>query len=600
MNLGRFPGKVVMQLLDGFVEPTHLRLTFRLAGSGIRRILVGMPSSEWFTGRFHRVLVTLVCLLPILAGGGGVLAQAVVADDPPDAGLPRFVLSDFGGVTKATLETNALPYKVVATALLLREERVRGVQLGRADLPAIYRQFGFLTPERIANWPADVALPRFERPVGTVTRELRGPTALIRIDAVNLGCATCHAGVMYDAQGRPTTNVVWGGMPNSSINLEAYSQAVVIALASASNDRGAFRARIAELFPEMGRSERFTLRYLLLPRVAKRITQLRGVGAGAVPFSNGGAGRTNGVATLKLMLGVPVGRETGHTLHGDVGFTSIPDLSGLGLRTSLLYDGIYAPIGAVRFGEKRDSASMTRAHLDSLSDIAAFFTVSTMGVRPDASERVLPAMRPTFRWLATKYTTPVFPGTIDTTRTRAGESIFTARCARCHGTYGDGAPRRLVSFPNALIPGNVIRTDSARWAMVDSTMLARLAGSAYGRHMTSMHTGGYVPPILSGVWATAPYLHNGSVPTIWQLLTPSERPVRFLVGGHELDFTQLGIAGVPWTDGTYRYPAGYVPWSIPELVDTQQPGMSNAGHERQGAGLSREEKLAVIEYLKTL
>jgi hypothetical protein len=532
--------------------------------------------------------------------GGGVLAQALSAGDPADAGLPRFLTSDFGGVTKATLETNALPYKVVATALLLREERVRGVRLGRADLPDIYRQFGFITPAHVANWPASVPQPHFERPIGTVSRELRGPTSLVRVDAVNLGCATCHAGVTYDSTGKPITDVVWGGMPNTSINLEAYTQAVFLALGSAMRDRGAFRARVTELFPEMGRSERFTLRYLLLPRVAKRIAQLRDAGNGIVPYSNGGAGRTNGVATLKLMLGVPVGRETGHTLHGDVGFTSIPDLSGLGLRTSLLYDGIYAPIGATRFGERLDRSAVTPAHVDSLSDIAGFFTVSTMGVRPDASERVLPQLRPAFRGLSTQYTSPPFPGPIDSTRMRAGETVFTARCARCHGTYGDESPRRLVAFPNRLVPGSTIGTDSARWRMVDSAMLSQLASSAYGRHMTSMRTGGYVPPILNGVWATAPYLHNGSVPTIWQLLTPSERPAQFLVGGHELDFTQLGIAGVRWSDDTYRYPAGYVPWAMPELVDTREPGLSNRGHERQVSGLTREEKLALIEYLKTL
>lgn len=547
-----------------------------------------------------RGLTFALCLVPIVVTGGAVLAQALSANDAPEAGLPRFVTSDFGGVTKATLETNALPYKVVATALLLREEHARGVRLGRADLPAIYRQFGFITPARVANWPSSVPQPHFARPIGTVSRELRGPTSLVRIDAANLGCATCHAGVTYDSTGRPITNVAWGGMPNTSINLEAYTQAVFLALASAVQDRGAFRARIAELFPEMGRSERFTLRYLLLPRVAKRIAQLRDADNGVVPYSNGGAGRTNGVATLKLMLGVPVGRETGHTLHGDVGFTSIPDLSGLALRTSLLYDGIYAPIGATRFGQPLDRSAVTPAHVDSLSDIAGFFTVSTMGVQPDASERVLPQIRPAFRWLATQYASPRFPGPIDSTRMRAGEAVFIARCARCHGTYDNETPRRLVSFPNRLVSGSAIGTDSARWAMVDSSMLAQLASSAYGRHMTSMHTGGYVPPILNGVWATAPYLHNGSVPTIWQLLTPSERPTRFLVGGHALDFAQLGIAGVRWSDDTYRYPAGYVPWSIPELVDTRDPGLSNRGHERQVSGLTRDEKLALIEYLKTL
>jgi hypothetical protein len=541
-----------------------------------------------------------VASLGLLLTAGAIVASALTDDDPAESGLPRFVLDDFGGVTRATLETNALPYKVVATALLLREERVRGTTLGRADLPEIYRQFGFLTPTRIANWPAAMPQPRFERPVGMVSAVVRGPLPLVRIDAANLGCATCHAGILYDSAGRPTSEV-WAGLPNSSIDLEAYTQAVFLALAAAVRDQGAFRARVRELFPETGRAERITLRYLLLPRVARRIAELREGGLGALPFSNGGAGRTNGVASLKLMLGLPVGSATGHTMHGDVGFTSIPDLSSRGLRTSLLYDGVYAPLGgAPRTDVTIDSSTVTRGHLDSLSDIVAFFTVSTMGVTPNAGERVIPAMRPVMRWLGRQYASPSFPGRVDSARVRAGERVFSSRCASCHGTYGGGSPRRLVSFPNALIEQEAMRTDSTRWAMVDSQVLEHLGRSAYGRHMRAERTGGYVAPILSGVWATAPYLHNGSVPTMWQLLTPRERPARFLVGGHALDFHELGIAGVRWTDDSYRYPGGYVPWAMPELFDTSRPGMSNRGHERPSAGLSAEDKWALIEYLKTL
>jgi hypothetical protein len=533
--------------------------------------------------------------LPILVLTGALLARTALGDDA-ESGIAAFVLGDFGGVTRATLETNALPYKVVATALLLREERVRATQLGRADLPDIYRQFGFVSPERIANWPASLPQPRFERPLGMVRGEVRGPTSLVRIDAVNLGCATCHAGIVYGADGR-ATGAAWAGLPNTSINLEAYTQAVFLSLASAVRDQGAFRARVAELFPEMGRAERFTLRFLLLPRVATRIAELREAGFGPSPFSNGGAGRTNGVAMLKQMLGIPAGGVTG---HADVGFTSIPDLASRGLRTSLLYDGIYAPAGDARHDIETGASAVTSTHLDSLSDIVAFFTVSTMGVTPDVGEGVIPAMRPVMQWLGRSYAPPPFPGAIDSVRMRAGAVLFASRCAKCHGSYGEGSPRQLVSFPNALIEQQAMGTDSARWAMVDSTLLGRLARSAYGRHMRSERGGGYVAPILSGLWATAPYLHNGSVPTLWQLLSPKERPTRFLVGGHALDYTQLGIAGVSWTDDTWRYPAGYVPWSIPELYDTRAPGLSNRGHERPSAGLTDAERWALIEYLKTL
>lgn len=526
------------------------------------------------------------------------LASALIArttGDPAD-GIAQFVLGDFGGVSRATLETNALPYKVVATALLLREERVRATSLGRADLPDIYRQFGFVTPARIANWPASLPQPHFDRPVGMLQREVRGPTSLVRIDAVNLGCATCHAGVTYGASGRATREA-WAGLPNASINLEAYTQAVFLALSSAIRDQGAFRARITDLFPETGQAERFTLRWLLLPRVSRRLAALREAGLGPVAFSNGGAGRTNGVASLKAMLGIPPGVVTG---HADVGFTSIPDLANRGFRTSLLYDGIYAPFGGQRQDVETTAASVTSSHLDSLADIVAFFTVSTMGVTPDMGEHAIPAMRPVLQWLGRSYAPPAFPGAIDSVRMRTGATVFASRCAKCHGTYGEGSPRPLTSFPNALIEQSAMGTDSARWMMVDSALLHGLATSAYGRHMRSERTGGYVAPILSGVWATAPYLHNGSVPTMWQLLTPRDRPTRFLVGGHALDFRELGIAGVRWTDDTWRYPAGYVPWSIPELYDTRAPGLSNHGHERPSLGMSDAEKWALIEYLKTL
>jgi mono/diheme cytochrome c family protein len=297
------------------------------------------------------------------------------------------------------------------------------------------------------------------------------------------------------------------------------------------------------------------------------------------------------------MLGLPSGIVTG---HGDVGFTSIPDLAYRGLRTSLLYDGIYAPRDAARHDVETTSASVTTAHLDALSDIVAFFTVSTMGVTPDVGEGVIPAMRPAMHWLGRAYRPPPFPGVIDSARMRAGAAVYASRCAKCHGTYGEGSPRPLVTYPNALIEQSAMGTDSARWSAVDGALVDRLERSAYGRHMRSERANGYVAPILSGLWATAPYLHNGSVPTLWQLLTPTDRPARFLVGGHALDFTQVGIDGVRWTDDTWRYRPGYVPWSLPELYDTRAAGLSNRGHELPSRGLSDAEKWAVIEYLKTL
>ena len=111
---------------------------------------------------------------------------------------------------------------------------------------------------------------------------------------------------------------------------------------------------------------------------------------------------------------------------------------------------------------------------------------------------------------------------------------------------------------------------------------------------------GYSAPSLSGVWLSAPYFHNGSVPTLWALMNPDERPVSFPLGGHKLDFDKVGIALEVAENGEALYPTGYEPWSVPVIFDTRLPGLSNNGHEQPFDELSKDEKRALLEYLKTL
>lgn len=102
---------------------------------------------------------------------------------------------------------------------------------------------------------------------------------------------------------------------------------------------------------------------------------------------------------------------------------------------------------------------------------------------------------------------------------------------------------------------------------------------------------------LNGIWATAPYLHNGSVPTLYDLLLPvEERPKTFLVGSREFDKDKVGFKSKDYD--------GFV-------FDTSQPGNLNTGHE-YAAGrtalpngkllkpLNETQRLALLEYLKSL
>jgi Cytochrome c len=92
---------------------------------------------------------------------------------------------------------------------------------------------------------------------------------------------------------------------------------------------------------------------------------------------------------------------------------------------------------------------------------------------------------------------------------------------------------------------------------------------------------------LNGMWATAPYLHNGSVPDMVELLKPAAaRPTTFYVGNWEFDPERLGFE---WQS----------PFAEGFKFDTSITGNSNAGHEH-GTQLSAEDQRALIEYLKTL
>jgi len=160
-----------------------------------------------------------------------------------------------------------------------------------------------------------------------------------------------------------------------------------------------------------------------------------------------------------------------------------------------------------------------------------------------------------------------------------------------------------VSFPNRRVSQAEMNTSPARWRAIDADLVQAVSRSAIARHAvptTPDPAGGYVAPILSGLWASAPYLHNGSVPTLWHLMHAAERPLRFQVGGHALDWNRVGIAGALNAGGEYVFPTDYEPWSEPELYDTAQPGLENSGHEQPFDELSETEKDELLEYLKVL
>jgi hypothetical protein len=199
---------------------------------------------------------------------------------------------------------------------------------------------------------------------------------------------------------------------------------------------------------------------------------------------------------------------------------------------------------------------------------------------------------------APKWPADIF-GPIDKSKAKAGEKIFNDTCRGCHQnrlyplTDVGTDPQRAnsfgqpvaggVPFPNAVKP--ILDSLKAR-AFADDGISVLDQATMDANPVIWRATGEYLARPLDGVWATAPYLHNGSVPTLWHLLHPSDRPARFVVGNREFDPAKVGFS----TEGN-----GWI-------FETAQPGNSNIGHvgDKYGTNLTEDQKGSLLEYLKTI
>ncbi|HXN88119.1 MAG TPA: cytochrome C, partial [Methylocella sp.] len=242
----------------------------------------------------------------------------------------------------------------------------------------------------------------------------------------------------------------------------------------------------------------------------------------------------------------------------------------------------------------------------------------TLGLGPDTDVRVAVFGEDFLRDLPT----PVYPFAVDLALAKKGEILFQENCAACHKphngkvyeigtdpgrarvvseTIAQGArlsfrgicpPAKIVEMPPA---GEQIKP-CAEFEHVSLENKAELAMADPKAH------DGYNALPLGGAWAQAPYLHNGSVPTLFHLLVPSERPNVFMKGRLDYDKKLVGfawdISQVPGREEGYRF-------------DTAAfPALSNKGHDKNAVEDGKTLKLdwsddeagamAIVEYLKTL
>jgi len=200
-------------------------------------------------------------------------------------------------------------------------------------------------------------------------------------------------------------------------------------------------------------------------------------------------------------------------------------------------------------------------------------------------------------WIEQSIEVPRWPYAIDMNLATQGQHVFEQSCAKCHGTYGEKGV-----YPNQLVPLADVGTD-ATLATGETEFAGRFVEwfgqSFWGETSRFEQHEGYIAPPLDGIWATAPYLHNGSVPTLEALLDSTKRPqfwTRNFASSSAIDQAAVGWQFTALDHGQAEEESIN---GKSKIYDTRLIGYGNGGHQF-GDDLEAADRSALLEYLKTL
>jgi hypothetical protein len=467
-------------------------------------------------------------------------------------------------------------------------DRLAGIPVGIFNaLPKLCRDY---LPRKADGTPGEgwealgfVYEPGMSRPVGTSMRHSLG------FDRIGLNCATCHAGTWRaTADARPT---VVPGMPSHGIDLGTFEHFMVSCVLDERFNPWQVVQAAEETGAHYGPIDRLLLRYVTVPAMREAIVLLRFRFRFLDHEIASGPGRFDTFGPEKALLNWPLDdldpRET-------VGIVDFPSLWLQGPREGmhLHWDG-------------------NNTSLEERNRSAAFGSGATPAILDRASLGTIAA------WLRTPANAPPpFPFPIDATRVTRGATLYARYCAECHGANGRDFTGAKVG---TVEPIANVRTDPCRL----DNYTARLSleqGNLYGAFPTERFshfrkTDGYANAPLDGIWLRGPYLHNGSVPTVRDLLNPADqRPKLFWRGSDVVDPVKLGFVSTEPTEGNralFRYEtqcaAGAACSSQPNPENRHDDnvchpgpwaGNSNRGHE-YATDLPDADKDAIVEFLKT-
>lgn len=487
----------------------------------------------------RKLKITLLLLLPLITIGAWVAWDRGFREHPqPDWVMKdpdtRFMYGSIGAEHDA-----GLPYWVLYVLPRVFPEKLPGPG-GLASLGVPWQQ-------------------GMDLPVGFTKKTIGFPR-------VANNCAVCHTATYRTAEDAERVYVPLG--PGHTSNIQGFFRFLIDCARDPRFNADNLMPQIL-LSTEMDFIDQMLYRFFIIPIMRKRILEMEDQFQWIYndDYPDWGHGRDDAMNLTKYFM-IEV-RPPDDGTYGPTDFPSIWNLQK--------YDSPKDDPNPQRMNLAGDTWDAYSVVIDSALGI--------LGAEPrDMDEFIGHA-----RWL-TEYAKatppPAWPYEIDETKARAGNAVFDANCGGCHG-QDSPVLGRPIELARVGTDGNRIETWGKEYAVQANTIVGEIGVERKG--LVEEELIGYNVPHLDGIWLRAPYLHNGSVPTLRDLLSPpKQRPEQFYRGYDVYDPTDVGFI----TEGKKAEQAG-------NLHDITRKGNGNQGHEF-GTNLTEPEKNQLIEYLKTL
>jgi mono/diheme cytochrome c family protein len=516
--------------------------------------------------------IVLFVLLAFLAWGAWYKLLRVVPQPPFNSGDERFKYGSIGAEDQA-----GIPYWILYVLPRVFPEKMPG--------PNGYAAYG-------VAWEMGKELP-----IGFTKKT-------IGFDRVAQNCAVCHV-ASYRVTPWANPRFVPTG-PNHTFNLEAFFRLLVDCAKDPRFNANTLMAEI-NLDADLSWIDQQIYRYILIPltrqRLLDRAPRFAWIYIHGLPkWPDWGRGRDDAMNLTKYFL-------TTSPLDDTLGPTDMPSIWNIGKyksqpRTPLKVEQFNCAANSLtRMNFAGDSCDAHSVIIDS--------ALGLVGGAPGSNKVFLDEIAWLTKYLE-NYKPPKYPFPIDQTKVEAGKAVFAAQCASCHWSDTTGLPAPDQYRTGMVVPVQEVGTDVERiksWNK-DAAVRANEAVESFGikRHgLVESNPYGYVAAFLDGIWLRAPYLHNGSVPTLKDLLNPAaQRPPHFYRGYNVYDPAGGGFISTEEQAARLGKQWGYADHVLWDEVkrtgtpyDVKWRSNGNFGHE-YGVTLPQGNKDALLEYLKTL